>query len=103
MVLIFNVVGALYEEFIEKVLQEIANYSSNEASDVNLAENLNGNAILDEDFPVVCPDDCKTFTEFDKLENLIDTSDEFLMKAFESFFVRTEKPKSKEKESLYNR
>lgn len=98
-VLIFITVGTLYGEFIEKVLQEIANYSGNEETCTSVAESV----IANSDYPIVCPDDCKTFTEFDKLENLIDTSDEFLMKAFESYFKPTPKPKIKEKQSLYKR
>lgn len=35
--------------------------------------------------PIICPDYYRRPTQWDKLENLVDVSDGFLMKAFEPF------------------
>lgn len=43
-------------------------------------------------YPIICPDDCKKITDWDRLENLVDVEDGFLMKAFQPFLAEpTEK------------
>lgn len=48
-------------------------------------------------FPATCVDHCKYPTELDRLENLVDVSDGFLLNAFEDFFF--EKPQNDKKKS----
>lgn len=55
-------------------------------------------------FPVVGTEICKTNPEVQKLENLVDVEDGFLMIAFADFFIK--KPttsESKKRISLYSR
>ncbi|KAF5297036.1 hypothetical protein FQA39_LY12250 [Lamprigera yunnana] len=92
-----------YDVFINKVLEKISLYfgvqldGSKESEEV--AESLSPVFV----FPAVCSDECKYHTEMDKLENLVDISDGFLVKAFESYFTKQPEPKQVIKETLYER
>lgn len=54
-------------------------------------------------YPVICTDECRMPTEFDKLENLVDTSDGFLMLAFEDYFVKKSEPLMQKEETLFEK
>ncbi|KAK4877879.1 hypothetical protein RN001_010385 [Aquatica leii] len=92
-----------YDAFIRKVLEQIAIFF-----DVPIEQNPKPPEDVVNDspefvFPGLGPDDCKYYTEMDKLENLVDTSDGFLMKAFESYFVKKPEKNDVEIETLYSR
>ncbi|XP_031330439.1 gamma-tubulin complex component 5-like isoform X2 [Photinus pyralis] len=78
---------SFYEMFKRKVLEKVAVYFDREFATVtpDTAEEADQPSFI---FPVGCPDECKYPTEMDKLENLVDTGDGFLIKAFAAYFVK---------------
>lgn len=48
-------------------------------------------------FPAMCSDFCKYTTEMDRLENLVDVSDSFLMSAYRSFYVTEDEAQTESK------
>ncbi|KAF5284178.1 hypothetical protein FQR65_LT00178 [Abscondita terminalis] len=104
--LFFDYIGitkeTLYDAFVRKVLEKIAAFfdvPTEEASESAEDEEEPSEFM----FAGVNSDDCKYFTEMDKLENLVDTSNVFLMKAFEPYFVNKPAKKVVPEVSLYRR
>ncbi|KAJ8968454.1 hypothetical protein NQ314_002293 [Rhamnusium bicolor] len=87
----------IHQEFIRKTLEELCKFYN-----INADESVLEKIEQDEDdiggkdykYPVVCTDECKKPTDMDKLENLVDTTDGFLMLAFNEYFI--EKPQKSE-------
>ncbi|KAK5638877.1 hypothetical protein RI129_013172 [Pyrocoelia pectoralis] len=95
-----------YEVFKQKVLEKVATYFNNELVKEELLVETEPNVDADLPtfiFPVGCPDECKYPTEMDKLENLVDTGDGFLIKAFEAYFVKRKKEAKVYERSLFER
>lgn len=93
----FCLVVTVHEEFSERVLAEIKRYF-----------NVDGDVIKMEDKevivykqPIVCPDKCKRVTDCDRLENLVDVDDGYLMKAFQPFLTETKFVETTDKPTLY--
>lgn len=51
--------------------------------------------------PIICPDNCKKLTDWDRLENLVDVEDGFLMKAFQPFLTKPNTSETTDKPTLY--
>lgn len=94
----------LYDEVKRRFLEEITIYfQENKAGDNQtiLNENIGGahNNLIngyDYKYPATCLDYCKYPTEFDRLENMVDTSDGFLISSFEGYFSSRHKATSSE-------
>lgn len=86
-----NFIESLYDELISRVLKEISSYfnhnTEEDESEVIQIENKGDSDEFQFKFPAICPDHCKYPTEMDKLENLVDTSDGFLMLALKNYFI----------------
>lgn len=69
---------------------ELCKFFNYKDSDVleNLTEKKDSQQprVLTVKHPIISSDNSKNATEMDKLENLVDTNNGFLMKAFEEFF-----------------
>ncbi|CAH0548603.1 unnamed protein product [Brassicogethes aeneus] len=78
----------IYDEFVRRSLEAMCKFYKVDFKDV-----FKDNVVFHEEietfkFPVIpCEGNIKNVTEMDKLEYLVDTSDGFLMKAFEEFFI----------------
>ncbi|KAG5864882.1 hypothetical protein JTB14_036711 [Gonioctena quinquepunctata] len=86
----------IHAEFVAKTLEELCSFFGADPKEFLSKKDSPADHSTDVDdtkykYPVVCTEDCKKPTEMDKLENLVDTSDGFLMYAFEDYL--TEKPK----------
>ncbi|KAI4454640.1 gamma tubulin complex protein [Holotrichia oblita] len=83
---------SLYDELISRVLKKISSYFNHDIEEDRTEmvplENKGESDELQFKFPAICPDHCKYPTEMDKLENLVDTSDGFLMLALKNYFVQ---------------
>ncbi|CAH1155298.1 unnamed protein product [Phaedon cochleariae] len=90
----------IYEEFVRKTLTELRLFFGVDVNDLIIDGNESDIDMENVKYkcPVVCTEECKTTTEMDKLENLVDTTDGFLMLAFEDYFI--EKPIKQEKTKL---
>lgn len=85
----------IYEELMFRFLDEISIYFDCKLTfETTEVENTTSTV----KFPATCKDHCKYSTNFDKLENLIDTSDGFLMTAFEDFFMKNDEEDEIKKE-----
>ncbi|XP_074035449.1 gamma-tubulin complex component 5 [Leptinotarsa decemlineata] len=87
----------IHEEFVRKTLEGLCKFFDVDTKPFITIQTA-GDSLSDDDdnemkykYPVVCTEDCKKPTEMDKLENLVDTTDGFLMYAFEDYFI--EQPK----------
>ncbi|KAJ8956277.1 hypothetical protein NQ318_015013 [Aromia moschata] len=87
----------IHQEFVRKTLEELRRFFEAEPEQERGGEcdSDNSNEYLFK-YPVVCTDQCQRPTDMDKLENLVDTSDGFLMLAFKDYFVR--RPEKEEAE-----
>ncbi|XP_044764094.1 LOW QUALITY PROTEIN: gamma-tubulin complex component 5-like [Coccinella septempunctata] len=79
----------LYEELVKRFLTELCRFFKYRETDVleNLTKDEEAQEpnILTVKHPIISVDNCRKATEMDKLENLVDTNNGFLMKAFENF------------------
>lgn len=80
----------LHQELIRRFLIELCKFFKYKDNDI--LKNLSGNdetqgpRMLTLKHPIISANKCKTVTDMDKLENLVDTNNGFLMKAFKDFF-----------------
>lgn len=87
----------VHEEFLRKVLEEIRQHfnikqKTPEIKQKEMALQKN---------PIICPDDCKKITDWDRLENLVDIEDGFFMKAFQPFLIEPKPPEQTEQPTLF--
>ncbi|KRT82373.1 hypothetical protein AMK59_3862, partial [Oryctes borbonicus] len=98
---------SLYDELISLFLKEISSYFEVQNESTQNEHVSVDDKVESEDFsfkfPAICPDYCKYPTEMDKLENLLDTSDGFLMTAFKSYFIEYPQKELPKEKSLYER
>lgn len=99
----------IHEEFVRKSLEELEKFFKASTEEPPVKQTVTDEFFyecLDEKkykYPVICTDECKKPTEFDKLENLVDTSDGFLMLAFEDYFVEKAEPPAQKDETLFEK
>lgn len=101
---------SIHAEFVRKSLEELEKFfktnSEQPSVEVTVVDDETFYECIDEKkykYPVICTDECKKPTEFDKLENLVDTSDGFLMLAFEDYFIEKTEPPAQEDETLFEK
>ncbi|GJQ85078.1 hypothetical protein Trydic_g3734 [Trypoxylus dichotomus] len=98
---------SLYDELISRFLREISSYFEHPVENGQNELALIDNKIELEEFsfkfPAICPDSCKYPTEMDKLGNLLDTNDGFLMTAFKSYFVEAPQKELRTEKTLYEK
>ncbi|XP_066257824.1 gamma-tubulin complex component 5 [Euwallacea similis] len=118
--------NSIFQEFIEKVLQKIEEFNISAAapyqtstepnistdsteiktSTMDLIKDLNWCETSDEPdyiYPVIGEDIPRTNPDLQKLDNMIDISDGFLMAAFESFFIKKPQEEAKSISTLHER
>ena len=94
----------MYDEFARLVLEEIAAYfGRDEVKEVGTEDVCANDNVPVYKFPAISLDYCRIPTERDRLENLVDTTDGFLMLAFQHFFVEKADVETNMKESMYTR
>ncbi|KAL3270449.1 hypothetical protein HHI36_021000 [Cryptolaemus montrouzieri] len=85
----------LYQELVRRFLEELCGFFNYKDEDVfqNLSqvEEMEPPKVLAFKYPVISSEMCKKPTEMDKLDNLVDINNSFLMEAFADFFYE---PKS---------
>ncbi|XP_072394670.1 gamma-tubulin complex component 5 [Diabrotica undecimpunctata] len=94
----------IYEEFVRRSLEELCSFFDSDLMPKDTCETdkeLEGE--ISYKFPVIWSDDISQPTEMDKLENLVDTSDGFLMLAFEDYFKSEETHQKSEEITLYEK
>lgn len=87
----------VHEEFLRRVLEEVKTYFSASEGESKAEDK----ELLVYKYPIVCPDYCKKLTDWDRLENLVDVEDGFLMKAFQPLFTEPKTADNTEKPSLF--
>lgn len=99
----------IHEQFVRQCLDELDYFYKANSEETCNKETLTDDTFYDcmsekkYKYPVICTDECKKPTEFDKLENLVDTSDGFLMLAFDEYFVERSEPPKQEEETLFEK
>ncbi|CAG9770142.1 unnamed protein product [Ceutorhynchus assimilis] len=111
----YDIIGdcqeSIYNEFINETFKKLSKFNNNEKQLFEEAEILNEECsdliklINEENFinPVLGTELSKTNLEVQKLENLVDIQDPFLVTAFAEFFVGRTPVETNEDVSLYNR
>ncbi|KAK9884204.1 hypothetical protein WA026_005156 [Henosepilachna vigintioctopunctata] len=86
--------GTLHQELLRRFLIELCKYFKYEGEDVleNLMDfqEIEHQKALVIKYPIINSEKCKQIVEMDKLENLVDTNDSFLMEAFAEFISKEE-------------
>ncbi|CAG9853558.1 unnamed protein product [Phyllotreta striolata] len=93
----------IFEEFVRKTLEELCTIFGQDPKDVTFDEQDISEDNATPKTPIICPDDCNKLNEMDNLENLVDTSDGFLMLAFRDFLKPPNKITKPDKCSLYDK
>ncbi|XP_018570700.1 gamma-tubulin complex component 5-like [Anoplophora glabripennis] len=99
----------IHQEFVRRSLEELEKFFKVNSEERPVEETFTNETFYDcvtekkYKYPVICTDECKKPTEFDKLENLVDTSDGFLMLAFEDYFVEKPEPPKQEDKTLFEK
>ncbi|XP_057669823.1 gamma-tubulin complex component 5 [Diorhabda carinulata] len=92
----------IYEEFVRRVLEELCRLFNSDEK-IFIDENFETTEEISYKFPVISSDDCSKPTEMDKLDNLVDTTDGFLMLAFEDYFKYDKEEVEPKKRSLFEK
>lgn len=96
---------SLNEEFRRKFLEKITLYFNSHSSfstGYNESKNLKSTYSQSQyKFPSTCPDDCTFPTDMDRIENVVDATDGFLMAAFKRYLVVPSKTRKLAKTTLY--
>ncbi|CAH1956605.1 unnamed protein product [Acanthoscelides obtectus] len=79
----------IHEEFIRKSLEKLGNFFNIDISDISSKSEPSKLLDIDPRYknPIILDGRDKDFSDMEKLENLVDISDGFLMAAFEDFFI----------------
>lgn len=98
--ILFYISETLHAEFSRRILEELKNhynFHEEQKTNANHEETIEES----EKYPIVCSDDCKTITQWDNLENLVDVKDGFLMAAMQPFLTELKVPEKLEKPTLF--
>ncbi|XP_066148739.1 gamma-tubulin complex component 5 [Euwallacea fornicatus] len=105
-----NLKDSIFQEFIEKVLQKIEEFNATGTASSQASTELktNTDSIENNDepdyiYPVIGADVPRTNPDLQRLDNMIDISDGFLMAAFENFFIRKPQEEMKSVSTLHER
>ncbi|KAJ8916483.1 hypothetical protein NQ315_000125 [Exocentrus adspersus] len=95
----------IYEEFVRKTLEELGDFFGAETVEAAVEDEIFYDCVSEKKYkyPVVCTDECGQPTDMDKLENLVDTTDGFLMLAFEDYLVDKPAPIAKPEQTLFEK
>lgn len=98
-----SIVESIHQEFSRRVLEELCRYYQ-----LNVDEFIpKTEKVCDEEtelqykYPVIWCEGPEKNAEMNKLENLVDTTDGFLMLAFEDFFVEKREEVEEDKPTLF--
>lgn len=86
----------VHEEFLVRLLEEIKRYFN-----IKNVIQFDGNELIVHKQSIVCPDKCRRVTDCDRLENLVNVDDGYLMKAFQPFLTETKFLETTKKPTLY--
>ncbi|XP_076256515.1 gamma-tubulin complex component 5-like [Rhynchophorus ferrugineus] len=103
--IIADIQGTIYEEYIKRVLKKLEEfYKTSVVICKEVVESIEDETDTQPFiYPVIGDSKNKTVQDMERLENIVDVDDGFLMTAFSDFFINKPKSEDKAEESLYNK